>query len=87
MEFFSLGERITIYRRRAGFTQTKLAKTANISVSTLSKYENDTEDYPDIETVSALAAALDVSINKLIVGVEDPKARKELMALVAEMNV
>ena len=87
MEFFSLGERLTIYRKRAGLTQSKLAETANISVSMLSKYENDTAENLSIETISDLAAALDVSINKLIVGVEDPKARKALMALVAEMNV
>ena len=86
MEIFSLGERLMIYRRRAGFTQTELAETANISVATLSKYENDTADNLNIETISALAAALDLSVNKLIVGVEDPKARKALMALVAEMN-
>ena len=41
MEIFSFGERLMIYRKRAGLSKKELAKRVGISVSTLTKYEND----------------------------------------------
>ena len=82
MEFFTLGERLMVYRKRAGLTKTQLAQMAEISVSTLSKYENDEAENPNVDILYNLAFALDVSINKLIVGVEDPMARKTLTGLI-----
>ena len=81
MEFFTLGERLMVYRKRAGLTKTQLAQMAGISVSTLSKYENDQAENPNIDILYNLAFTLDISINKLIVGVEDPMARKTLTGL------
>ena len=86
MEYFSLGERLMVYRKRAGLTKTELAEEANISVTTLSKYENDEVVNPNIDTLYNLATALDVSINKLILGIEDPKARQTLEALIKDKD-
>ena len=86
MEFFTLGERLMVYRKRAGLTKTQLAQMANISVATLSKYENDLVENPNIDVLYNLAFALDVSINKLIIGVEDPKARKSLKGLLKDKD-
>lgn len=47
MEIFSFGERLMIYRKRAGLSKKELAKRVGISVSTLTKYEND-ESQPSI---------------------------------------
>ena len=76
MEFVSLGERLMVYRKRAGLTKTQLAKEAGISVAMLSKYENDQVENPNADVLCDLAVALDVSINKLLIGVDDPKARE-----------
>lgn len=71
-----------IYRKRAGLTKTQLAEMLNISVSTLSKYENDQTKNPSIDVLSNLALVLNVSINKLILGIDDPDARKTLKSLI-----
>ena len=84
MEYFSLGERLMVYRKRAGLTKTELAEAANISVTTLSKYENDEVLSPNIDTLYLLSTALGVSINKLILGIEDPKARQTLESLIKD---
>ena len=86
MEYFSLGERLIIYRKRAGLTKTQLAEMAGISVTTLSKYEDDKVDNPNVDTLYNLSVALGVSINKLILGIEDPHARKSLTGLISNRN-
>ena len=48
MEIFSFGERLMIYRKRAGLSKKELAKRVGISVSTLTKYEND-ESQPNVD--------------------------------------
>ena len=73
-----------VYRKRAGLTKTELAEAANISVTTLSKYEYDEVLSPNIDTLYLLATALGVSINKLILGIEDPKARQTLESLIKD---
>ena len=40
MEIFSFGERLMIYRKRAGLSKKELAKRVGISVSTLMKMTN-----------------------------------------------
>lgn len=86
MEFFSLGERLMVYRKRAGLTKKQLAEEAGISVAMLSKYENDQVENPNIDVLYNLAFSLDVSINKLIIGVEDPKARETPKSLIKNTN-
>ena len=38
MEIFSFGERLMIYRKRAGLSKKEIAKRVGISVSTLKNY-------------------------------------------------
>lgn len=80
-EDFTLGERIMVYRKRTGLSQADLAKMVQISVSTLNKYENDKVDNPDVDILFNLSVALDVSVNKLIMGIEDPKMRMKIESL------
>ncbi len=75
MEIFSFGERLMIYRKRAGFSKKELAKRVGISVSTLTKYEND-ESQPNVDMLTDLAIALDISVMKLLSGFGDPIREK-----------
>ena len=54
MEIFSFGERLMIYRKRAGLSKKELAKRVGISVSTLTKYEND-ESQPNLDIINYLS--------------------------------
>lgn len=71
MEAFSFGERLMIYRKRAGLTKKMLAQMVGISVSTITKYEND-ESHPNVDMLTDLAMALDVSVMKLLTSFGDP---------------
>ena len=71
MEIFSFGERLMIYRKRAGLSKKELAKRVGISVSTLTKYEND-ESQPNVDMLTDLAIALVRSVNNLLSGFGDP---------------
>ena len=79
---FTLGERIMVYRKRMGLTKAEFAKMTHISPSTLNKYENDEVERPDIDILNNFSIILGVSVHKLIMGIEDPKMRMELEALV-----
>lgn len=61
----SLGGRIRFYRRRAGLTQTALARAANINQGYLSSIEKG-ERVPRDSTLRALAVALDVPESVLV---------------------
>jgi len=65
----SLGGRIRFYRRRAGLTQTALARAANINQGYLSSIEKG-ERVPRVSTLHALAVALDVP-ESVLVGASD----------------
>ena len=75
MEIFSFGERLMIYRKRAGLSKKELAKRVGISVSTLTKYEND-ESQPNVDMLTDLAIALDISVMKLLSGFGAPIREK-----------
>ena len=75
MEIFSFVERLMIYRKRAGLSKKELAKRVGISVSTLTKYEND-ESQPNVDMLTDLAIALDISVMKLLSGFGDPIREK-----------
>ena len=89
MEIFSFGERLMIYRKRAGLSKKELAKRVGISVSTLTKYEND-ESQPNVDMLTDLAIALDISVMKLLSGFGDPireKYRQGLLNISAELKM
>ena len=83
MEILTLGERLMIYRKRAGLTKKELAERAGISVSTVTKYENDVPN-PDHEILSRMAIVLNVSVNKLMFGFNDPAKDMPKESLIKE---
>ncbi len=83
MEILTIGERLMIYRKRAGLTKKELAERAGISVSTVTKYENDISN-PDHEILSRMAIVLNVSVNKLILGFNDPSKDMPKESLIKE---
>lgn len=66
----SIGQNITYYRKKCGFTQEELSVKMNVTVQAVSKWENDLS-YPDLECVSTLASVLNTTVNKLINGEDD----------------
>lgn len=84
MEPFTVGERMMIYRRRLKLTKAELAKRAGVSVSTVTKYENDEVSDYDIDTLLSFSIVLGVSINKLLLGIEDPQKRMQLASLIKQ---
>lgn len=82
IEDFTLGERIMVYRKRTGLTKAEFAKMTHVSVSTLGKYEADLVENPDIDILNNFSIILSVSVNKLIMGIEDPNKRMALESLI-----
>lgn len=84
LDDFAIGERIMVYRKRRGYTMTELANIVGVSKATISKYEKpDFRDY-DTDTLVGIAAALNISINKIIYGMEDPNKSKGLPSLIGK---
>lgn len=83
MEILTIGERLMIYRKRAGLTKKELAERAGISVSAVTKYENDVSN-PDHEILSRMAIVLNVSVNKLMLGFNDPSKDMPKESLIKE---
>ena len=83
-EDFTLGERLMVYRKRLGLSKKDFAGMANVSVSTVNKYENGEVESPDIEILLNFSLILGVSVNKLIMGIEDPAKRIQLESLIKE---
>lgn len=81
-----LGRRIRELRtqRTEKWTQEDLAERAQISVSFLSMIERG-ERMPHVETLAAIASALDVSLSELFVGTDrDPSQVEELVRPLTE---
>ena len=62
-----LGRNIKKYRRKAGLSQDKLSKKADITLHAIAKIESEATLDPRIETVKKIADALECSIDELIV--------------------
>ena len=69
----TLGERISYYRKQAGYSQEALAERLGVSRQAISKWETG-EATPDAERIIALAAALGISTDTLLLGKEEPTA-------------
>lgn len=63
MEIFSFGERLMFTVKERELSKKELAEKSRISVSTLTKYEND-ESQPNVDMLTDLAIALDISVMK-----------------------
>lgn len=73
----TLGENIMLYRTSRGMTKSELADKLNISVETLTRYENNTS-IPSHETLALMAAEFNVSVNMLLRSFNDPiKERRQ----------
>lgn len=85
MEIFTLGERLMIYRKRAGLTKTQLAEMAHVTVSSITKYENDVMK-PDDDTMLKLSLILNVSANRIMFGFDDPAKDMPRDSLIKDKN-
>lgn len=62
----SLGGNIKKYRRKAGISQDRLSKQANVTLHAIAKIESEATLDPRIETVKRIADALGCSVDELI---------------------
>ncbi|MBR8659575.1 MULTISPECIES: helix-turn-helix domain-containing protein [Brevibacillus] len=67
----SLGANIKRFRKLRGFTQEMLARKANMSRSYLADVERDRYN-PSVDTLKAIAGALNVGVNDLIDALDEP---------------
>jgi transcriptional regulator with XRE-family HTH domain len=61
----TLGEHITVLRKKKGFSQSELGKIVGTSGDIIGRYERD-EVKPSIEVVIKIADALEVSVDFMI---------------------
>jgi len=61
-----LSENIKKFRKKKGLSQDKLAKLANVTLTTLVKIESGVNDNPTIKTLKKIADALEISLNELV---------------------
>lgn len=73
----TLGKRIQQLRKEKGYSQTELANTAGISYAQLSRYENKGAQ-PPAEVLKRLANALDTTVDYMISGDTEEKAKEAL---------
>lgn len=66
MELKMLSENIKNIRKKKGLSQDKLARIADVTLTTLVKIESGANDNPTIKTLKKIADALEVPIDKLI---------------------
>ncbi|MDO4212006.1 MAG: helix-turn-helix transcriptional regulator [Bacteroidales bacterium] len=84
-----IGKRISGFLETKGMTQKEFAEATGITAASLSRYINGTRE-PKLENLSAMAEALDVSLDVLVEGAEHGGARprreayQELSAIFAE---
>ncbi|MDU4724860.1 helix-turn-helix transcriptional regulator [Clostridium sp.] len=60
-----IGSNIKLYRKQKGLTQKQLAEKIGTTDSAITRYESDSRE-PSIETITKIAAALEVPVGKLI---------------------
>jgi transcriptional regulator with XRE-family HTH domain len=69
-----LGQNLAHYRKRAGFTQERLAETVRVEVATISRYETGAT-LPSLVTLETVSMLLHVSIADLLS--EEPLPQSE----------
>jgi HAD superfamily hydrolase (TIGR01509 family) len=78
MDEKSLGQQLQNARKAAGLTQQQLCHQANLSFSTLTKIERGAIKAPSIFTIQAIAAAVGLSLDELLGGLEPGKPQRSL---------
>lgn len=71
----SIGERIQDLRKKAGLNQTKLAQQIEVSLTQLQRYENKGVQ-PPADVLKKLADSFDVSIDFMVYGNNEEKAKQ-----------
>jgi len=61
-----LSENIKRFRKKNRLSQDKLAKLADVTLTTLVKIESGTNDNPTIKTLKKIADALEVTVDDLL---------------------
>jgi DNA-binding XRE family transcriptional regulator len=61
-----LSENIKKIRKKKGLSQDKLAKLADVTLTTLVKLESGANDNPTVKTIVKIAEALSVKIDDLV---------------------
>ena len=74
MDQTTLGQRIAALRRQKELTQEALAEGLGVSAQAVSKWENDVS-CPDIMLLPQLARTLDVTVDALLSGEQEPETR------------
>jgi len=67
----TIGGRIRTYRKMHNMKQETLARILNISVPTLSRWEND-ELSPDVKSIIAISKKFDIDLLFLLTGEKHP---------------
>lgn len=81
MEDFKYGERMMIYRTRAKLSKKALAEMAGTTVSVITRLENSIPN-PDPDLLSDISIILDVSMNMILQGFDDPKKNQPIKGLI-----
>ena len=74
-----LGTRIAALRRRAGLSQSELARRLRISPSAVGMYEQGRRE-PAVEVLLAMARIFDVSMDYLLTGEEQEKKEEQAVS-------
>ena len=61
-----LSENIKKIRKKKGLSQDKLAKLADVTLTTLVKLESGANENPTVKTLVKIAKALSVSLDELV---------------------
>jgi transcriptional regulator with XRE-family HTH domain len=62
----TLGKNVSRLRNKKGMSQQALSNTCQIAISTLQKLEYGYNTNPTLDVLSAIAKALDVSLDELV---------------------
>jgi len=62
----NIADNVRKARKKAGLSQDKLAREADVAYNTVVKIESGENKNPTIETLRSIAKALDVSVDELI---------------------
>ena len=61
-----INEQIKYFRKKAGFSQQKLANLADLSITAITNLEQGVAQQPTIQTMIKIADALNISIDELV---------------------
>ncbi len=62
----AVGLKIKRFRRKAGLSQDKLSKAADVALNTIVKIESERQPNPTLDTLKKIASALGVRVGDLI---------------------